>query len=160
MTSRDTSLYFLPLKLPAPLSCQWLTKHLLILWKKEREKKKKIIWINIAKIKGLHVLLAVQTETVVSCYEGFHFWCCERFQWWWGVNDSLIANTKGFHRTKIWLQKVPRWKKKTLPQHLVLYNRLAHLLYTSTRVRTHTHIHINTCTLHNSHIAFQLFESL
>ena len=28
------------------------------------------------------------------------------------VNDSLIANTKGFHRTKIWLQKVQWWKKK------------------------------------------------
>lgn len=53
------------------------------------------------------------------------------------VNDSLMANTKGFHMTKIWLQKVHWWKKK-LPQHLSLYNRLAHLQYTSTRVHTHT----------------------
>ena len=56
-------------------------------------------------------------------------------------------------------------KKKKVPQHLALYNRLVHLLYASTRVQTHTHTrthiytHTNTCILHNSHIAFRLFES-
>lgn len=63
------------------------------------------------------------------------------------VNDSLIANTKGFTGQKYGFKRV-QWWKKNLPQHLALYKRLAHLLYTSTRVRTHTPASYTTAILH------------
>lgn len=101
--------------------------------------------------------LAAQAETVVLCEVGFHLYVFGALSSGWlpGIDDSLAANSKGFHRTKIWLQKVYSGEKSHWCD--TWWSTIGR----STPVGFHvcSRTHVNTCALHKRHIAFQLFQS-